>query len=80
MGFGLSVPAALTRRSRPTAGGQRALALTEEDGLPHTCAANFDNLQTLPKSQIGDRITRLSRHRMQDAAAAVSFALALEED
>ena len=23
--------------------------LSEEDGLPHTCAANFDNLQTVPK-------------------------------
>ncbi|HEV2464078.1 MAG TPA: type II toxin-antitoxin system PemK/MazF family toxin [Acidobacteriaceae bacterium] len=68
-------PITPTIRSIPT-----ELVLTEEDGLPHTCAANFDNLQTVPKSQMGDRITRLSRRRMQDAAAAVSFALALDED
>ena len=68
-------PITSTIRSIPT-----ELVLTEEDGLPHTCAANFDNLQTVPKVQIGDRITRLSRRRMQEAAAAVSFALALNED
>jgi mRNA interferase MazF len=68
-------PITSTIRSIPT-----EVVLTEEDGLPHTCAANFDNLQTVPKGQIGDRITRLSRPRMQEAAAAVSFALALNED
>ena len=68
-------PITSTIRSIPT-----ELVLTEEDGLPRTCAANFDNLQTVPKSQMGDRITRLSRLRMQEAATAVSFALALNED
>jgi mRNA interferase MazF len=68
-------PITSTIRSIPT-----ELLLTRKDGLPHTCAANFDNLQTVPKGQIGDRITRLSRRRMQEAAAAVSFALALDED
>lgn len=68
-------PITSTIRSIPT-----ELVLTEEDGLPHACAANFDNLQTVPKGQIGDRITRLSRRRMHEAAAAVSFALALNED
>ena len=56
------------------------VVLTEEDGLPHTCAANFDNLQRVPKGQIGDRIARLLRRKMQQAAADVSFALALNED
>lgn len=68
-------PITSTIRSIPT-----ELVLTEEDGLPHTCAANFDNLQTVPKGQIGDRITQLSRRRLQEAAVAVSFALALNED
>jgi mRNA-degrading endonuclease toxin of MazEF toxin-antitoxin module len=49
--------------------------LTEADGLPSTCAANFDNIQTVPKSNIGDRIARLPDRRMKEAAAAVSFAL-----
>jgi mRNA interferase MazF len=68
-------PITSTIRSIPT-----ELVLTEEDGLPHTCAANFDNLQTVSKGQLGDRIAHLSRRRMQEAAAAVSFALALDED
>ncbi|MGA7538382.1 MAG: type II toxin-antitoxin system PemK/MazF family toxin [Steroidobacteraceae bacterium] len=67
-------PITSTIRSIPT-----EVVLTEEDGLPHTCAANFDNLQTVSKSQIGDRITRLSRRKIKEAAAAVSFALALDE-
>jgi mRNA interferase MazF len=68
-------PITSTIRNIPT-----EVVLTESDGLPHTCAANFDNLQTVPKSQIGDRIAQLSRHKMKQAAAAVSFALALNED
>jgi mRNA-degrading endonuclease toxin of MazEF toxin-antitoxin module len=36
------------------------VVLTEADGLPTNCAVNFDNLQTLPKSNIGERIARLT--------------------
>jgi mRNA interferase MazF len=67
-------PITSTIRSIPT-----ELLLTEQDGVPHICAANFDNLQTVPKSNIGERITRLTSRRMKEAAAAVSFALALDE-
>jgi mRNA interferase MazF len=66
-------PITSTIRSIPT-----EVVLTEADGLPNTCAANFDNLQTVPKSQIGDRIAHLTLRKMQEAAAAVSFALELE--
>ena len=68
-------PITSTIRSIPT-----ELLLTEQDGVPHTCAANFDNLQTVSKSNIGDRITRLTSRRMKEAAAAVSFALGFEDD
>jgi mRNA-degrading endonuclease toxin of MazEF toxin-antitoxin module len=61
-------------RSIPT-----ELILTEQDGVPCTCAANFDNLQTVPKGNIGNRITRLTSRRMKEVAAAVSFALGLDE-
>jgi len=54
--------------------------LTEEDGLPSTCAANFDTLQTVPKSNIGDRISHLNARKMKEAALAVSFALGLDAD
>jgi mRNA interferase MazF len=68
-------PITSTIRSIPT-----ELLLTAQDGVPHTCAANFDNLQTVPKSNIGDRITRLTSRRMKEAAAAVSFALGFDDD
>ena len=68
-------PITSTIRSIPS-----EIVLNEADGLPSACAANFDNLQTVPKSNIGARITRLSTRKMQEAAAAISFALALEDD
>lgn len=68
-------PITSTIRSIPT-----ELVLTEEDGLPATCAANFDNLQTVPKGNIGDRITHLTAKRMKEAEAAVSFALGLDSE
>jgi mRNA interferase MazF len=68
-------PITSTIRSIPT-----ELVLTEEDGLPATCAANFDNLQTVPRGNIGNRITRLTAKRMKEAAAAVSFALGFDSE
>ena len=68
-------PLTSTIRSIPT-----EVILTEADGLPGTCAANFDNVQTVPKTNIGARITHLTSKRMKEAAAAISFALALDED
>jgi mRNA interferase MazF len=68
-------PITSTIRNIPT-----ELILTHLDGLPETCAANFDNLQTVPKSNIGERITRLRSQRMKEAAAAASFALGFDAD
>ena len=68
-------PITSTIRSIPT-----ELVLTKDDGLPATCAANFDNLQTVPKSNIGDRIARLTSRRMKEAAHAVSFALGFDAE
>lgn len=68
-------PITSTIRSIPT-----EVVLTEDDGLPSTCAANFDNIQTVPKSNIGDRIAKLTARKMKEAASAVSFALALHDD
>jgi len=67
-------PITSTIRSIPT-----EIVLTEDDGLPGACAANFDNLQTVPKVNIGDRIARLTARKMKEAGAAVSFALGLDD-
>jgi mRNA interferase MazF len=68
-------PITSTIRSIPT-----EVVLTEADGLPSICVANFDNLQTVSKAQIGDRIAHLTLRKMREAAAAVSFALELESE
>jgi mRNA interferase MazF len=68
-------PITSTIRNIPT-----EVVLTRDDGLPNTCAANFDNIQTVPKSNVGDRIARLTARRMREAAAAVSFALGFDDE
>jgi mRNA-degrading endonuclease toxin of MazEF toxin-antitoxin module len=49
-------------------------------GLPNTCAANFDNMQTVPKKNLGDRITRLTTRKMKEARTAVAFALVFDAE
>ena len=66
-------PVTSTVRGIPT-----EVELTESDGMPTTCAANFDNIQTVPKRNLGNRITRLSQAKLAAAARAISFALGLE--
>ena len=68
-------PITSTIRNIPT-----EVVLTKDDGLSDTCAANFDNLQTVSKSNIGDRIAKLTRRRLKEAAEAVSFALGFDTD
>ncbi len=67
-------PITSTIRSIPT-----EVVLTAEDGLPATCAANFDTLQTVPRSNIGERITRLTARRMNEVRAAALFALGFDD-
>lgn len=54
--------------------------LTPEDGMRHTCAANFDNIQTVPKQKLGERITGLSARKLAEVAAAAAFALGLDAE
>lgn len=68
-------PITSTIRSIPT-----EVVLTKDDGMPDTCAANFDNLQTVPKTNIGNRIVRLTARKMREARVALSFALGFDDD
>jgi mRNA-degrading endonuclease toxin of MazEF toxin-antitoxin module len=56
------------------------IVLTEADGVPNTRAATFDKLQTVPKGNLGDRITRLTTRKMREAGTAVSFALGSDDE
>jgi mRNA interferase MazF len=66
-------PITSTIRSIPT-----EVLLTADDGLPNTCAANLDNIQTVPKANISAPITHLSGSKMKAAAGAIGFALGLD--
>ena len=63
-------PVASTVRDIPS-----ELCLDEDDGLLNPCAANFDNLVTAPKVQVGELIATLPFEKMLDAERAIRFAL-----
>jgi mRNA interferase MazF len=52
--------------------------LTPADGLPTDCAANMDNIQTIPKHRLGSVIAHLSSERMEEVNRAIAFALGLD--
>lgn len=52
--------------------------LTRKDGLWTECAANMDNIQTVPKDRLGPVIAYLSPDRMTEVNRAVAFALGLD--
>lgn len=51
--------------------------LTQQDGLPAECAANLDNIQTVPKANLGPLIAALSSARMEQVDRAIGFALGM---
>lgn len=51
--------------------------LDQDDGLPSRCVVNLDDLTTIPKSLIKQRISALSAERMQQVEEAIRFALDL---
>lgn len=55
------------------------MRLGKADGLPQSCAANFDNLRTVPKHLLTERISRLEPRRLVEAKRALGYALEWEE-
>ncbi|MBI4299252.1 MAG: type II toxin-antitoxin system PemK/MazF family toxin [Chloroflexi bacterium] len=51
--------------------------LGREDGMPTRCVINLDDILTIPKSRLTERITTLSPEKMIAAAKAIAFALDL---
>ena len=51
------------------------VALTAaEDGMPQNCALTFDNLTTIPKSLLTDRIAHLHEPRLNEICEALRAA------
>ena len=65
----LVAPATRTIRGIPT-----EVRLRREDGMPDDCALSFDNLATVPKALLTERITRLSDTRLDDLCSALRAA------
>lgn len=66
----LVAPVTTTVRGIPT-----EVALSPDDGLPRDCAANFDNVFTLPRMCFERKITRLADARMSEVCRASRFAI-----
>ena len=66
-------PITATMRSIPS-----EVFLGREDGLPTDCAVNLDNVQTVPKANLGSLIASLSSGRMTEVQQAISFALGFD--
>jgi mRNA interferase MazF len=47
------------------------------DGLPTACVVNLDNVQTLPRELLGQRIATLSEARLRDVFRALLAAFAI---
>lgn len=63
-------PVTSTIRDIPT-----EVVLTGDDGMPRTCVANLDHIQTVSRTKVGALVTTLSAERMGEIAAALCFAL-----
>jgi mRNA interferase MazF len=52
--------------------------LDQNDAMPTRCVVNLDDITTLPKSLIKQRITSLSAEKIQKIDDAIQFALDLD--
>lgn len=52
--------------------------LGTEDGMPDQCVVNLDDIITVPKTRLAERITTLSPQKMSAIARAIIFALDLK--
>jgi len=52
--------------------------LGPEDGMPRRCVVNLDDILTIPKARLAERITTLSPEKMAAVARAVVYALDLK--
>ena len=66
-------PITTTIRGIPT-----EVVLSPDDGLVTDCAVNLDNLQTVPKANLGALITMLSPAKLHAVRAAIGFALGFD--
>jgi len=52
--------------------------LDQSDGMPVRCVVNLDDITTLPKALVKQRITALTPEKIQKIDEAIRFALDLD--
>lgn len=52
--------------------------LGPDDGMPEQCVVNLDDILTIPKTRLAERITTLSAAKMAAVDKAIVFALGLK--
>ena len=60
--------------SRTIRGAPSELVLETDDGVPERCAANFDDLVSMPKAMLTERICRLGLQRLEDVCRTLRTA------
>lgn len=68
-------PITSTIRDIPT-----EVRLDTSDGMKQPCAVNLDNVVTVPRANLGRRVTTLDRRRLAEVCVALGFAMGCDED
>lgn len=55
------------------------LLLTKKEGMSKPCVVNCDNIRTISKIQLAERISRLPNERIPELKRALGYALEWEE-
>ena len=65
----LIAPASRTVRGIPT-----EVALSRDDGMPDACVLTLDNVATVPKALLTERVTRLPEGKLDELCSALHTA------
>jgi mRNA interferase MazF len=60
--------------TRTVRGIATEVPLTREEGMPEDCALSFDNITTVPKALLTERIVELGEPRLTELCAALRAA------
>jgi mRNA interferase MazF len=60
--------------TRTTRGLATEVVLSQEDGMPTSCALNFDHLGLVDRKNLGDLVSALPEHRWDDVERALLVA------
>jgi mRNA interferase MazF len=78
--YGVRASVSVVEVSTKIRGIASEVPLGRKERLPRTCVANADNIVTIPKTWLQDRIGALSSSKTEALDAAIRFSLGLPPD